>query len=134
LQVLRLGSNFIERLGDLPAALQELQIGEGGQYASFCQPLGALPPRLRVLDLDGTLGNDPLGELPATLEVLVTSSVYNHPLGTLPPALRKLCVAHAFTHPLGVLSPALSVLSIDRPGYAHALGPLPKHPQAPVCV
>jgi hypothetical protein len=125
LQVLRLGSSFNRRLDDLPAGLQELCIGGGEAYASFSQPLGALPPGLRVLDLGGTCGNEPLGELPATLEGLVTSNFYNIPLGALPPGLHTLCLGWGFIHPLGVLPPALSVLQINRPGYAHALGPLP---------
>ncbi|KAG5189325.1 hypothetical protein JKP88DRAFT_286860 [Tribonema minus] len=84
---LSLGAKFNHALVPLPAGLTDLRIrsrSESGDCA-FDRPLGALPPALRVLDLQQcSVFNSPLGRLPHALRELRLGAAYNWPLAAAP--------------------------------------------------
>ncbi|KAG5175047.1 hypothetical protein JKP88DRAFT_283960 [Tribonema minus] len=127
---LSLGQRFTHALGDLPESLTALRMADG----PCDRPLGRLPCRLRVLDLqDRLVFNHAPGALPATLRELRLSEAYDHPLQALPPALQVLALGDAFQHQLQpdlphVLPPQLPAtlreLRLGR-AYDHPLRALP---------
>eukprot|EP00611_Tribonema_gayanum_P024788 TRINITY_DN5537_c0_g1_i5.p1 TRINITY_DN5537_c0_g1~~TRINITY_DN5537_c0_g1_i5.p1 ORF type:complete len:649 (+),score=128.92 TRINITY_DN5537_c0_g1_i5:130-2076(+) len=142
---LSLGKSFEHALGALPAGLMELRIrsvsGLGGG-CFFNQPLGALPPLLRVLDLRAcNQFNHPLGHLPCALRELRLGVTFNCPLlpqhVSLPavqgqqavlPALDAELAAEPVQPPpdaLVRLPETLTVLHIDE-FFDRPLGPLPE--------
>eukprot|EP00611_Tribonema_gayanum_P024786 TRINITY_DN5537_c0_g1_i3.p1 TRINITY_DN5537_c0_g1~~TRINITY_DN5537_c0_g1_i3.p1 ORF type:complete len:628 (+),score=161.76 TRINITY_DN5537_c0_g1_i3:118-2001(+) len=142
---LSLGKSFEHALGALPAGLMELRIrsvsGLGGG-CFFNQPLGALPPLLRVLDLRAcNQFNHPLGHLPCALRELRLGDAFRHPLllqhASLPavqgqqaaaPALEAELAAEPVQPPhdaLVRLPETLTVLHVGR-SFDHPLGPLPE--------
>eukprot|EP00611_Tribonema_gayanum_P020697 TRINITY_DN3831_c0_g1_i1.p1 TRINITY_DN3831_c0_g1~~TRINITY_DN3831_c0_g1_i1.p1 ORF type:complete len:449 (-),score=84.06 TRINITY_DN3831_c0_g1_i1:223-1569(-) len=97
LKSLRLPPWFERDLGPLPESLTALHVRREifGASAVFDRPLGALPPSLRVLDLEG-------------------AALFNHPLGRLPRALRELRLGDSYSRHLAALPPALEVLTLGR--------------------
>eukprot|EP00611_Tribonema_gayanum_P009533 TRINITY_DN19346_c0_g1_i1.p1 TRINITY_DN19346_c0_g1~~TRINITY_DN19346_c0_g1_i1.p1 ORF type:complete len:556 (+),score=114.25 TRINITY_DN19346_c0_g1_i1:264-1931(+) len=119
---LSLGQRFTHALGELPESLTALRMADG----PCDRPLGRLPCRLRVLDLQDRLVFDhALGALPATLRELRLSKAYDHPLQALPPALQVLALGDAFQHQLQPDLPvSLRELRLSKP-YRHPLRMLP---------
>jgi hypothetical protein len=126
-QVLSLGPRFDQFLGDLPATLQELSfLHKKTSDGVFCQPLGPLPSRLKVLDFSGNDSfNVPLGELPQSLTYLHTSCRFNNPLEPLPSTLRVLTLGSGFSHSIDAAPATLDELSVWNDEYSHPLPPLP---------
>ena len=79
--------------------------------SDFNQPLENLPPTLEEIELYDRF-NQPLDFLPYSLKRLIINSEFNHPLDNLPDTLEYLEIRGEFNHPLTNLPSKLKMLVI----------------------
>lgn len=102
----------------LPSTLKRLSLG-----SYFNQPLGNLPPSLDELYLDGTLTH-PI-DLPDSITSLIFDGAFDHPINHLPASLMYLKLSVMFDQPLSNLPTKLQHLHVGE-SYSHSLPDLPK--------
>jgi FNIP Repeat len=114
LEILDTGYKYNKALGVLPATLKELYIKcKADDTQQYEHDLGALPYGLKILHVANMTHS--LGVLRNALKVLkIDGSNFNHPLGLLPDGLVELDLSTAgdFQQPLGILPAPLQTIKL----------------------
>lgn len=114
-------NKFYLQIDNLPSSLKCLILGERGKI--FNQPLNNLPPSLDRLELAGTITH-PIDNLPDSITQLIFGGSFNLPINHLPASL-NLLLLQGFDHPLTNLPPNLKTLDVGE-SFTHPLDNLPK--------